>query len=81
MKIRFNAKVAIKIAISIVLSYSRSYIQPDDGYICIAETCIYFYIMIQVCTDCSPNSLLYTHILEHMGYLPSKIVVMSFVPK
>jgi hypothetical protein len=40
--------MAIKIDINIILlSYSRSYIQPDDGYICIAETCSCLTYMIK----------------------------------
>jgi hypothetical protein len=34
---------------------SGSYIQPDDGYICIAETCGCVTCMIKVvCIDCYP---------------------------
>ena len=43
--------MAIKIDINIILlSYSRSYIQPDDGYIYIyiAETCSCLTYMIKV---------------------------------
>jgi len=30
-------------------SYSKSDIQPDDGYICIVETCSFFYICDTIC--------------------------------
>jgi hypothetical protein len=34
-------------------SYSNCYIQSDDGHVCIAETCSWFYIMIKLCVDCN----------------------------
>ena len=44
---------------AILLSKSpfRSWIQPDDGYICIAETCSCFlHVWWKLCIDCTPTS-------------------------
>jgi hypothetical protein len=60
-----------------IFFYSTSYILPDDGKVCTAETCSCFTCIIKQCIDCKAASLLNICILEQKGIY----CIETFCPK
>ena len=66
----------------ILFSYSIFLFQPDEGYICIAETCSSFYMYDKAVYELYSYFLrLYTHTCTQRGVLYTKLPVLCFTER